>query len=150
MVNSLRPKMKKLKGGVPQQDRFSKWESNSPYFYKATIQEWNREKAVYDGDTIKNIFIDLGFGVQIVIPSVRLIGINSPEMRGANKLKGEEARAFLENLLSEAAWEFYVKSYRFKTEKFGRYLFEIFVDKKNVNLMMVKSSKAIVNFYDGT
>jgi endonuclease YncB( thermonuclease family) len=135
---------------IPQADRFSCWETNTPYFYRAYIKEEDREKAVYDGDTIKNVNIMLGFGIEWKIPSIRLIGINAPEMRGVDKLSGEVSRKFLEKFLSDAGWEFHVKSYRFETEKFGRYMFEVFVDEKNLNFEMVKASMAKVNFYDGT
>ena len=43
--------------------------------------------SVYDGDTI-TVDIDLGFGIVLKKQKLRLLGINTPEVRGAEKILG--------------------------------------------------------------
>ena len=51
------------------------------YEYKATVIK------VYDGDTI-TVDFDLGFGIVLKKQTIRLFGINTPEVRGAEKADG--------------------------------------------------------------
>ena len=55
------------------------------YFYKAYVEK------VYDGDTI-TCTIDCGFGLSMKTQKIRLYGINTPELRGAEKKAGIVAR----------------------------------------------------------
>ena len=55
------------------------------YEYKATV------KKIYDGDTI-TVDIDLGFGFWSRNQVIRLFGINTPEVRGAQKEAGDISR----------------------------------------------------------
>ena len=50
------------------------------YEYKATVTK------VYDGDTI-TVDFDLGFGILIRKQKIRLLGINTPEVRGPERRK---------------------------------------------------------------
>ena len=51
------------------------------YTYKATCVR------VYDGDSV-TLDIQLGFNMAMLNQKIRLFGINTPEIRGANARKG--------------------------------------------------------------
>jgi len=105
----------------------------SPYVYKAYISE------VYDGDTC-TATVDLGMRVSMEI-RIRLYGINAPELRGSEKGNGVRSREYLRNLI--LGKNVIIKTYKDKTEKFGRWLAEIFVDNVNVNNVMVEDGYAV-------
>jgi len=83
------------------------------YKYKAYV------KGVYDGDTI-TCDIDCGFGIKYSGQKIRLYGINTPELRGEDRLKGIEVRDILrEKILGK--W-IILKTIKDKKGKYGRYL----------------------------
>lgn len=105
-----------------------------PYVYKADIV------SVFDGDTCTAI-VDLGMRVSVEI-TIRLAKINAPEVRGANRLKGIEARDFLRSkVLMKSVL---IKTYKDKTEKFGRWLADIWLDGVNINQLMIQEGHAVV------
>ena len=55
------------------------------YEYKAFVRK------VYDGDTI-TVDIDLGFDVVLKAQKIRLVRINAPEVRGAERASGLKSR----------------------------------------------------------
>lgn len=77
---------------------------------------------VVDGDTV-NVGIDLGLDIAIHT-TLRLYGINAPEMTGPEKPQGQAAKAWA------VAWfqqhcpdgQFTIQTVKDRTEKFGRYL----------------------------
>ncbi|MCM2283669.1 MAG: thermonuclease family protein [Desulfobacula sp.] len=91
---------------------------------------------IFDGDSLQVSAMDLVF-------SIRLVGIDSPEM-GANGLNGQpfsrEARSYLETLLIDR--EITLKSYG--ADNYHRQLAEIFLDGKNINLEIIKQGLAEV------
>ena len=97
---------------------------------------------VYDGDTILDLVLDLGFGVRIEIKT-RLLGINAPEVRGPEKKKGLETKLFLGHAMDEA---FLRKSLKVeshnKSGKFGRWLVTIWDGDVNLNRLMVENGLA--------
>ena len=52
---------------------------------------------VYDGDTLLDLVLDLGFGIRIKIKS-RLKGINAPEVRGSEREKGLKTTYYLRSM----------------------------------------------------
>ena len=103
------------------------------YEYKATIIK------VTDGDTVI-AEVSLGFRISIEI-TIRLAGINSPELRGAQKLDGIKARDFLRSrILMKSVL---IKTYKDKTEKFGRWLADIWLDGVNINQEMITNGHAV-------
>lgn len=62
---------------------------------------WYRARLVdvIDGDTI-DVDIDLGFSIWRLGQRLRLLGINAPEMHGATREAGEQAKEFLTGLLA--------------------------------------------------
>lgn len=93
------------------------------YTYDATIIE------VHDGDTFTFV-IDLGFSITIK-SKLRLYGINTPEVIGASKVKGIEARDYVRNLLLNKT--VLIKVY--KTDKYGRYVADVFPFENNGNIL---------------
>lgn len=96
-------------------------------------------KYVYDGDTI---LLENG-------QKIRLLGINSPEVDGRYKAAepgGDDARAWLENLLSGKKVRLVTD--RKKKDKYGRILAHIFTeDNVHVNVELVRRGLAAVSIY---
>jgi micrococcal nuclease len=112
------------------------------YLYKAKIL------SVHDGDSCV-AELDLGCRIKIKLP-IRLYGINAPELRGDTKLAGLEARDFLASKILNK--EVYVKTFKDRTEKYGRLLGKIFLTEtsdgnddstETVNQMLVLHGHAV-------
>lgn len=100
--------------------------STSPelYTYRAFVMK------VYDGDTI-TADVDLGWSVVIKKQTIRLIRINTPEVRGETKQAGIRSRdALKEKILNK--WVV-LKTHKDKKGKFGRWLGEIWIDGICIN-----------------
>ncbi len=82
------------------------------YEYNAKVLD------VYDGDTF-TLRIDLGCDV-FTIQKVRLYGINTPEVRGKDKVFGKEVREYVRTLILGEVVR--VNTFKDKKGKFGRYL----------------------------
>ena len=108
------------------------------YIYKAHIEN------IYDGDTI-TCTIDCGFGVKLTKQKIRLFGINCPEMRGENKIKGREARDALRNKLGDK--KIFLKTFKDKKGKYGRYLGVIYLGDENINNWLVDNGYAVKAVY---
>tara|TARA_E500000331_G_C17110784_1_gene649542 strand:+ start:192 stop:512 length:321 start_codon:yes stop_codon:yes gene_type:complete len=102
------------------------------YEYKATIT------AVYDGDTV-TADIDLGFEVWLHGQKLRLLNINTPEVRGKTRPEGIIARDALRNRI--LGKEVIVKSDR--RGKYGRWLVEIIIDEENINSWLLSEGYAV-------
>jgi len=126
------------------------------YHYDAIITE------VYDGDTVF-CEIDMGLNVWIKNASLRLYGIDTPELRGSEKVSGYAARDFLCEQLSgleiselkknkrrivmPVNVNVLIKSHDDKTGKYGRLLATIWKDGVNINELMLSSGHAVVPSY---
>jgi len=77
---------------------------------------------VIDGDTI-DVEIDLGFKLRTT-QRIRLIGVDTPEMTGKDKVNGQHAKDFVQAwcLDNETDLEFDFLIETTKTDSFGRYL----------------------------
>jgi micrococcal nuclease len=106
------------------------------YVYQAVVVR------VYDGDTI-TVRIDLGFGVS-KIETLRLFGIDTPEVRGDEREAGLKSRDWLRTLILNK--EIIVKTYKDKKGKYGRYLADIFIEQEtgpvNINDWLVRENLA--------
>lgn len=99
---------------------------------------------VYDGDTVTAAFETLGAG--IYTHKIRMLGIDTPEIRTKSvqeKKAGVKAKEYLQDLILDKIVMLHIKS----SDKYGRILATIFVDKLDVNEHMVTAGHARV--YDG-
>ncbi len=84
------------------------------YRYKALVTR------IYDGDTI-TLDIDLGLNVWLRNQSIRLYGVNTPEIRGAERPAGLESRLFVLSLMDVGS-EVELVTIKDRTGKYGRWL----------------------------
>lgn len=87
------------------------------YHYRASLVR------VIDGDTIV-VKISLGFHVSIDV-TVRIAGIDAPEMTGAERPAGEAAAAWLRRLLAERP-ALYVRTHK-DARSFARWVADVAV-----------------------
>ena len=100
---------------------------------------------VYDGDTI-TVASKILNGTDMYRFSVRLNGIDSPEIKGkseAEKMSAIVSRDKLSNLILNKV----VRLEDVKTEKYGRILAEVYLDNLNINKWMLENKLA--EPYDG-
>lgn len=102
------------------------------YTYRAHIA------AVYDGDTVTAV-VDLGFHI-LQKMTLRLYGIDTPELRGEERPQGIVARDRLRELILHK--DVMIRTYRDKREKYGRYLATIYIDGVDVNVLLVAEGLA--------
>ncbi|WP_452221378.1 thermonuclease family protein [Lacinutrix salivirga] len=102
------------------------------YHYKAKII------SVYDGDTVTAI-VDLGF-LHSQEMKLRLLGIDTPEMRGPEKVEGKKVRDILREMILDKEVE--IHTYKDKQGKYGRYLASIVLDGLDVNQWLVDNGHA--------
>ena len=107
-----------------------------------------------DGDTC---VIDVDMGMAITVrATVRLYGINTPEVRGPEKVAGHAATQHLADLLvqfrHEGEWDIVVRTHKDKKGKYGRYLADLIGEDGdgnpvNLNMKMVADGHAVVAMY---
>lgn len=88
------------------------------YYYKFVLTR------VIDGDTVVGN-IDLGFNFILQNQNLRLLYIDTPEVRGADKVQGLIAKEFLIDLISDRN----IIIHSFNKDSFGRVLAELFIEK---------------------
>jgi len=95
---------------------------------------------VIDGDSC-HLDVDLGFGIRQKM-TIRLFGINTPELVGAESAAGKEAKSFLESLIGGK--KILIRTHKDRREKYGRLLAEIYVpgDEQSVNDKMIVAGHA--------
>lgn len=99
---------------------------------------------VYDGDTI-TADIDLGFKMSFRA-KIRLKDIDTPELRGAEKEEGRMVRDWLRGRIElgiENKEEFYIRTYKDRTGKYGRYLGYFFIGDENINETLIFQDMAV-------
>ena len=105
---------------------------------------------VVDGDTI-DVVIDLGFDISYT-SRVRLAGIDTPESRTTDareKILGLEVKEYLKKAL-EGATDIVIRTEKVdSSEKYGRILGWLFVNKSTSSLNMELVNKGYAWSYDG-
>lgn len=104
---------------------------------------WNYrvvECRVVDGDTL-DVTLDLGFHT-LRKERLRLARINAPEMKTP---QGPVSKTRLAEML--AGKSVIVKTQKDKTDKYGRFIAEVFVDETNVNDALVAGGFAVFQSY---
>lgn len=107
------------------------------YEYKADVV------SVYDGDTIR-VSIDLGLSTWRNNETLRLFGINTPELRGNTREAGLIARdALATKVLGQ---QVIINTVKDRKEKWGRYLATITLDDGTglvINDWMIEQGHAV-------
>lgn len=106
--------------------------THQPYCYKATCI------SVYDGDTV-TLDISLGFGVTMR-EKIRLLGINTPEVRGKERELGLISRDRLRELIDGK--DVIIVTHKDRGGKYGRLLATIYLDGVNINQQLVDEGLA--------
>ena len=89
---------------------------------------------VYDGDTI-TVDVDLGFGVWMHKQKIRLVGINTPEVRGEEREEGLKSRDWLrEQILDELIT---LRTAKDRKGKYGRWLGAVIFNGTNINQELI-------------
>ena len=107
---------------------------------------------VYDGDsitiaTVATVFTNL-FDTGIYRFSVRLNGIDTPELRTKNEREKKAAR-FVQQKLEAKVLGKYVNLKNVKYEKYGRLLCDVFVDGEDVSINQWLLNNKLAVQYDG-
>lgn len=103
--------------------------------------------SVYDGDTIK---VDLDFDGPAIFSrniSVRILGIDTPEIHGqceSEKVLAQQAKAWLQSMLNNAQR---VELHNVARDKYFRVLADVVVDGKRVADQLIE--KGLARAYDG-
>lgn len=104
-----------------------------------------RPISVYDGDTMK-VDIDLGFRTWIHNETIRLLGIDAPEVRGGERKAGLASREFLRSRVMNQE-RILLHTFKDKRGKYGRWLADVRVwdgeDWVSVNQEMLDSGYAV-------
>ena len=113
------------------------------YSYNATIL------SIYDGDTVR-ADIDLGFDLKMANQSLRLFGLDTPEIRGEEREEGLEARDFLRSILPIGT-RFTLVTVKDKKGKYGRILSTIYLNQDdgtflNVNQLLLDKGFAEIYY----
>ena len=106
---------------------------HKPYCYKATCT------SVYDGDTV-TLDIQLGFNITMHGQKIRLLGINTPEVRGKEKLDGLISRDRLRELIDGK--DVIIATHKDKGGKCGRLLATIYLDGVDINQQLIDEGLA--------
>lgn len=100
------------------------------YHYRAELVR------IVDGDTVE-LRIDVGFHFWFRY-NVRLMGIDTPEVRGETKAAGLAASAALREKIEGK--ELFVRTYA--PDKYGRWLATLFVDGEDINQWLIDNGFA--------
>jgi micrococcal nuclease len=92
--------------------------ANTLYTYKAKVV------SIYDGDSLR-LDIDLGFKIVMQNQRGRLLGIDTPELRGDERESGLVARDYMRDLL--LGKEVIITTIKDSYGKYGRWLIEVFL-----------------------
>ncbi len=97
---------------------------------------------IYDGDTI-TVIIDCGFSISVK-KVIRLMGIDTPELRGHERPYGLASRQRLIELINEHP-DIYIKTFKDKSGKYGRLLGLLMIPEYEMSLneMLVKEGFAV-------
>jgi len=108
------------------------------YNYRANVV------SIYDGDTV-TLDVDLGLGVWSKGQKCRLLGIDTPELRGEERPEGLKSKQRLCELI--LGKQIAIETYKDKTGKYGRWLVTIWdLDEQlgwvNINELLLSEGYA--------
>ena len=99
---------------------------------------------VYDGDTITIGFYMMGNEIPYRMP-VRLLGIDTPEMRDKNVETKARAKVAQQFLSSQVLGKI-VQLRNLGKEKYGRLLADVYCDDVHINQLMIDTGNAVAYF----
>ena len=112
--------------------------SKPEFVYRAIVRR------VIDGDTL-DVDIDMGFRAWRMRERLRLMGINTPEIRGAERVAGIAAKAYVESRLPPGT-EIIIKTAP-DPDAFGRWLAWVWVNGDLLNIELVAKGHAVEKTY---
>jgi endonuclease YncB( thermonuclease family) len=119
------------------------WEDAIPFTFPIT---GGRVIKVYDGDTI-TIASKLPYDASPLYRlSVRLNGLDAPEMKGGSK-EEHDAAVLARDFVADLILNKYVTLDNIRSEKYGRILADVYIDEMCVNDMLIRERYAVK--YDG-
>ena len=83
---------------------------------------------MYDGDTV-TADITLGLGIVLTDQKIRLLGIDTPEMRGIEREEGIRSRDYLRGLILDKTVDLY--THKDKRGRYGRLLGTLVLTKED-------------------
>lgn len=106
------------------------------YYYRARV------RSIYDGDTLR-LDIDLGMGVWLKNQTVRLKGIDTPELYGDERENGLTARDKVRELIPPET-EIIIETFKDDKGKYGRWIAEIWFNGhgRSLNEILVEENLA--------
>ncbi len=104
------------------------------YTYRAVIV------SVYDGDTVR-ADIDLGLGIWCRGQTLRLYGIDAPELRGGERIDGLATRDALRELILDR--DVILRTHKDARGKYGRWLADIYRNGVHVNQYLINAGLAV-------
>lgn len=110
-----------------------------PIYYGKVIK-------VYDGDTITIASVLPNTTTPIYRFSVRLNGIDTPEIKGKTSEERELAKHARDALIEKIYGKF-VELKNVETEKYGRILADVYLENEHINQWLIDSNFAVA--YDG-
>lgn len=113
------------------------WGVSFSNIYTSDIDfEWVKLVKVVDGDTIQ---VEIGSKTE----SIRLIGIDAPEIEGKTKESGLESKKYIEELIGEGKIRLEADETQDDRDVYQRLLRYVFLeDGRMVNKEMIRSGKA--------
>lgn len=103
------------------------------YTYNANVT------SVYDGDTI-TIDVDLGFGVWLRGQKMRLLYVDTPEIRGKERFEGLRVRDIVREMILYK--DIIVRTHQDQKGKYGRWLCEVIIGDVNLNQFLLEHKLA--------
>lgn len=97
------------------------------YYYRARV------RSIYDGDTLR-LDIDLGMGVWLKNQTIRLKGIDTPELYGNDRKNGLKSRDEVRRLIPPET-EVIIKTFKDSKGKYGRWIAEIWFGENKEKLL---------------
>ena len=113
------------------------------------LPDENAVVAVIDGDTVE-AEVDLGFHISSRM-MLRLLGINTPEIKGPTRPAGLAARDHLQHLIqshTDSTNQLTIRTQKDATEKYGRCLATLITGDVNLNEAMIAAGQAVVAMYE--
>jgi len=89
---------------------------------------------IYDGDTMMDVKVDVAFGLS-AIKTIRLFGVDTPEIRSKDKVRAIEARDRLREIVGNCKK---LRIINMGEGHFGRTLGKVYCGNKNISEQLIE------------